>query len=58
MSNQYTDRFSEASEELEEKAAYICKNCNKQYSAETAKENNQSCCGRTLTELLEESFGP
>lgn len=38
MSEQYSDRFSEATEELEGKSAYICKSCNRRYSSKEAKE--------------------
>ena len=58
MSEQYSDRFSEATEELDGKSAYICKSCNRQYSSKEAKEKNLNCCDRTMTELLKESFGP
>jgi len=58
MSEQYKDRFSDATKELEEKAAYICRSCNKLYSIEDAQDNNLSCCGRTMTELVREGFGP
>jgi len=56
MSEQYKDRFSEATKELEEKAAYICRSCKKLYNIERAKKNNLSCCGRTITELLQKEF--
>ncbi|WP_155006021.1 hypothetical protein [Pelobacter seleniigenes] len=58
MSEQYNDKFSKASQELEDKSAFICKSCNKKYDKKTAKEKNNTCCGRTLTELHQESFGP
>jgi hypothetical protein len=58
MSEQYRDRFSNVTKELEEKAAYICRSCNKLYSIEDAEDNRLSCCGRTMTELVSESFGP
>jgi uncharacterized protein YbaR (Trm112 family) len=57
MSEQYKDRFSKATEELEEKAAYICKSCNRLYRIEDAENNNLSCCGRTMTEQLRKGFG-
>lgn len=58
MSDHYKDQLSKATEELEENAAYICKRCNRLYKIEDAENNNLSCCGRTMTELLREGFGP
>ncbi len=58
MSEQFGDRFSEATQEREEKSAYVCKSCNTRYSHKEAKKKNLDCCGRTMSELLQESFGP
>ena len=58
MSDQYKDRFSDATDELTEQSAYVCKSCNKKYKREDAAKQDMSCCGRTLTELVQESFGP
>jgi len=58
MSKQYHDRFSNAEDELSEKSAFVCESCNKKYSRKAAEKQDKSCCGRTLTELLQESFGP
>ena len=58
MSKEYTDRFSEAEKELSGKNAYLCENCNKKYPKSEAEEKGFNCCGRTLTELLQEGFGP
>lgn len=58
MSEQYKDKFSKPSEQLEEKSAFICKTCNTTYTKDEAYEKGNSCCDRTLTELLQESFGP
>ena len=48
--------FSEVTEELVEKEAYICRNCNKPYRIEDAKNNK--LCFRTMNELLREGFAP
>lgn len=58
MPEEYKDRFSEAEEELQGKSAFYCETCNAKYSHTDAKEKKMACCDRTLTELLEESFGP
>ncbi len=58
MSQKYKDRFTEATNELQEKSAYICKTCNKKYQKEEVVKKDMICCGRTLTELLQESVGP
>ena len=58
MSKQYKDEFTQAEKELSEKSAYVCKNCNKTYKKEDAVKKDLTCCGRTLTELLQEGFGP
>lgn len=58
MTDQYKDRFTKATEELPEKSAFVCKGCNKQYNKEEAKKKDMSCCDRSLTELMQESFGP
>lgn len=58
MSGEYKDRFSEATEELPEKNAFFCKTCNTKYSKKDAEKKELSCCNRTLTELLQEGFGP
>jgi transcription initiation factor IIE alpha subunit len=58
MSEQYKDKFSKASAELSEKSAFICKSCDTKYSKKEAHEKANTCCGRTLTELQQEGFGP
>jgi transposase-like protein len=58
MSEQYRDQFSNATDELASKSAYVCKDCNKQYSKSEADEKKHSCCGRAMTELLQEGYGP
>jgi transcription initiation factor IIE alpha subunit len=58
MSKEYHDRFSEATEELQNKSAFFCESCNKKYDHKEAKEKGNTCCGRTMKELVEESFGP
>ena len=58
MSEKYHDRFSKAEEESGEKSAFVCESCDKKYSRKTAEEKGKSCCGRTMRELLKESFGP
>ena len=54
----YTDRFSEATEELQEKSGFVCETCKKTYTRDKAVEKDMSCCNRTLKELAQESFGP
>lgn len=58
MSKEYTDRFTEASKELPEKSGYVCVSCNKKYEKKDAEKKEMTCCGRTMKELTEESFGP
>lgn len=58
MSEQYKDRFSNAEEEQQEKSAFVCESCNKKYTDKEAKDKMMNCCGRTLTGLLQEGFGP
>jgi len=58
MSGEYKDRFSEAEKEQQEKSAFYCESCNKKFGKTEAKKKDMLCCDRTLTELLEESFGP
>lgn len=58
MSTQYKDKFSEASKKQQDKSAFVCETCNKTYSKDEAVKKDMSCCGRTLKELLQESFGP
>ncbi|HKJ04591.1 MAG TPA: hypothetical protein VJ974_03255 [Geopsychrobacteraceae bacterium] len=58
MSKKYADRFSEAEKELKEKSAFVCESCNTKYSKKEVEEKNNICCGRTVTELLQEGFGP
>lgn len=58
MSTQYTDRFSEATEELEDKSGFVCETCNKTYDKEQAVKRDMTCCNRTMKELVKESFGP
>ena len=58
MTKKYSDRFSEATEELEEKSGFVCETCNKTYSRDKAVKNKMACCNRTLKELVQESVGP
>ena len=58
MSDEYKDRFSEASKELPEKSGYVCESCKTKYNKDEAKEKEHSCCGRSMKELVEEGFGP
>lgn len=58
MSREYTDRFSEAESELQDKSAFVCELCNKKYAKNDAKKRDMACCGRTLIEIQQEGFGP
>ncbi len=58
MSTTYKDKFSEASEELQTKSGFVCEICKTTYHKEDAVKKDMSCCGRTLKELVQESFGP
>jgi PHP family Zn ribbon phosphoesterase len=58
MAEKYHDRFSEAEEELSEKSAFTCTSCNKKYHKKDAEKKDMQCCGKTMKELIEESFGP
>lgn len=58
MSKDYTDRFSDAESELQEKSAFVCELCNKKYKKSDAKKQEMACCGRTLSEIHQEGFGP
>ena len=58
MSDKYKDRFSDAEAELSDKSAFKCEGCNTEYTKAAAKEKKNTCCGRTMTELLQEGFGP
>jgi len=58
MSDKYHDRFSEAEKELSEKSAFKCESCNTEYTKSAAEQKKNTCCGRTMTELLQEGFGP
>ena len=58
MSDTYKDEFSDAEKELSEKSAFKCESCNTAYTRKDAKQKENICCGRTMTELLQEGFGP
>jgi len=58
MSKQYKDQFTKASDELPKKNAFVCQSCKNTYNKEEAEKKDMSCCGRTLTELMQEGFGP
>jgi hypothetical protein len=58
MTDNYKDKFSDAEKDLSEKSAFECKSCNKKYSKSDAQRKGNTCCGRTMTELLQEGFGP
>jgi predicted metal-binding protein len=54
---EYKDNFSEASKEQQDKSAFICENCKTKYNKQQVEEKGNTCCGRTVKELLQESFG-
>ena len=56
--SEYKDRFSDASEEQSKKSAFVCESCKTEYSKEDAKKKGQTCCGRSMKELVQEGFGP
>ena len=56
--SEYKDRFSDASEEQRKKSAFVCESCKTEYSKEDAKKKGQTCCGRSMKELVQEGFGP
>ena len=58
MSTKYSDRFSEASKDLQDKSGFVCETCNKTYDKDEAVKQDMTCCNRTLKELMQESFGP
>jgi predicted metal-binding protein len=58
MSTKYSDRFTEASNELQDKNAFVCETCKKTYFKDEAVKREMTCCNRTMKELLQESFGP
>ena len=58
MSTKYSDRFTEASKELQEKSGFVCEICNKIYVKDEAVKQDLTCCNRTMKELAQESFGP
>ena len=58
MSKKYVDRFSEAEKELKEKSAFECVSCKTKYSKKEVDQKGNTCCGRTITELHQEGFGP
>lgn len=54
---EYKDRFSEAVKEQQDKSAFICETCQAEYNRQDAQRKGNTCCGRTMKELLQESFG-
>ena len=58
MTKQYTDKFSEAEREQQDKSAFICESCNKRYPKNEAEKREMSCCGEPLTPPLKKSFDP
>jgi hypothetical protein len=58
MSEEYKDRFSEAEKEQQSKSAFVCESCKTRYGKKQAEEKDYACCGRSMKELLQESFGP
>ncbi|MGK2907214.1 MAG: hypothetical protein ACSLFH_12855 [Desulfuromonadales bacterium] len=58
MATKYSDRFSEATKELQQKSGFVCETCNKAYSRDEAVKKDMACCNRTLKESLQESSGP
>lgn len=55
---EYKDNFSEATKEQQNKSAFICESCKTEYNQEDAQKKGNTCCGRTMKELLQEGFGP
>lgn len=58
MADKYSDKFTEATEELQEKSGFVCESCKKTYSRDKAVKQEMTCCNRTMKELAQESFGP
>ena len=58
MATEYSDKFSEATKELQDKNAFVCEPCNKTYSKNDAIKKDMTCCNRTMKVLVQESFGP
>ncbi len=58
MSGDYKDRFTEADKEQQDKSAFVCESCKTRYSSDEAKSKDMACCGRTMSELHQEGFGP
>lgn len=58
MSNKYSDRFTEASKELQDKSGFVCETCNTTYPKKKAVKRDMTCCNRTMKELVQESVGP
>ena len=58
MTTKYSDRFTEASEELQDKSGFVCETCKKTYLRDEAVRRDLTCCNRTMKELVQESFGP
>ena len=58
MTKKYTDKFSEAEKEQQDKSAFICESCNKKYPKNEAEKREMNCCGKPLTHPSKESFGP
>ena len=54
--SEYKDKFSEASQEQQDKSAFICEHCKTKYTKQQVEEKDNSCCGRTVKELHQESF--
>lgn len=54
---EYKDRFSDAAKEQQDKSAFVCESCKTEYNRDEAKKKGNTCCGRTMKELLQESFG-
>lgn len=58
MTDQYHDKFTESSKELQEKSGFVCETCKTKYHKEEAVKRDMTCCNRTMKELVQESFGP
>lgn len=61
MTGQYHDRFSKAIEELPEKNAFFCKTCDTKVNKKDVdlhEQHDLHVGERTMTELLQEGFGP
>ena len=56
--SEYKDKFTEAEKEQQEKSAFKCETCNKEYPKAEAEKHKMTCCERSVTERVREGFGP